>query len=506
MRNSRIALPLAVLGLVVIVIAVISTEIAETATAPVLLLAVGLVCIVSAVIIEPTGFKRSIKSRAFKHSVVAIYQTVLVFGIFVCIYVFAARHPSTYDLTREGVHTLATQSIKVVQSLHAPVKVLAFFLPNKRSKTRNLLEQLQTHAKGRLSFEFINPNRSPSLTKEHEVTKPGTLVFICEDRSTKITQMTQQAVTNALIKVTRKDKKKIYFIGGHGEMDRSSGEPNGMRIAAKALQQDQYEVDNLFLQQEESIPDKTRVLVISGPSKAYTANERQLLASYLEAGGGLVVLVDPGVVSGLEPLLDEWGIELGEDIIIDPVSQLSGTNGMVPVIRQYGRHEITRDFKNTYTFFPLARSVRKENQIPKGVSIVELCKTTEHSWGERSRSRKELQFTPGVDLKGPLSVALALSRPATDKKRLTRIVVIGDSDFASNKYYGEFANGNLFENAVNWVAGEEDLVSIKARTLKTTQLELTRRSEKVLFYVTVLALPVFFLLAGGAVWYVRRSL
>jgi ABC-type uncharacterized transport system involved in gliding motility auxiliary subunit len=202
--------------------------------------------------------------------------------------------------------------------------------------------------------------------------------------------------------------------------------------------------------------------------------------------------------------LKRWGIELGNDTVIDVsgVGRLFGTGPAVPLVTEYGAHPINRNFEGSMTFFPLARSVKRASGSSFDVEITELLKTTPQSWAETELTGDQVKFDEGKDTKGPISVGVAASKKVGEKS--ARLVVIGDSDFATNKYVGLQRNGDLFLNAVNWLAEDEDLISVRPKEPKNRRVTLTETQQNLLFWFSFLLLPGIVIASGIYVWWKRR--
>mgnify|MGYP001555934410 FL=1 len=496
-------------GLLTVIIGLLSVGVAETAQYPMIIGAFGLVTFVLGAATNPQLVYSMFSSRSFVYSSVAVYQIVLVLGILFCVNFYADKHPFTKDMTEVGIHTLADQTKKVFANLPDKVKAVAFFQTADESngakpKMRDLLTRCERVAKGKFSYEFIDPDKRPSIAAKYKVNRGRTTVFIRGKNETKISEISEEAIVNAIIKITRTEKKRVYLLAGHGEADMKAGSPDGFKLAADDMRANQYDVQELHLYREKKVPEDADVVILAGPQKGLFDNEVEMLANYLKQGGKFVALIDPYIDSKLDVLLEEWGVILGNDTVVDvnPMARMAGGgDAVMPLITMYGRHEITAKFR-TVTMFPLVRSAAPNKKI-KGLTASPLLLTTQQSWAEKNRNK--IQFTPGVDKRGPICIGTAV-RKKHDKSNIeTRMVVIGDSDFASNRYYNQMANGNLFQNAVNWSAKETDLVSIKAKTLKSTPLRLSQKDLLVtggicLFY------SAFFLLAGGVIWFIRRGM
>jgi len=507
---GRLPLVCCILGLLAVAAALVAHALADTAEPPLVIGTVGLLFLVFGVSRDPSLLMSILRSRTLKYGSLALYQSVLVFGILVCVNIYTDRHPFTHDMTETGFFTLADQTKKVFAGLQDEVRAYAFFQSGDersgaKGRMRDLLGFCEREAKGKFRFEFIDPDGNPSLASKYKVVRPRTTVFVRGANETKINDIDEEAIVNAIIKITRTTKKRVYLLSGHGESDPTSGDPNGLKQAVDDMEANQYDVQELHLYREKKVPDDAAVIILAGPQKPLFENELDMLSAWLRKGGSFVALVDPYVESHLETMLEEWGVTLNNDTVVDvnPMARMMGGGDVImPLVNTYGRHEITAGFR-LVTSFPLCRSV-VPNQKMAGATVTPLLYTTKQSWSEKTRDK--IQFTPGVDDRGPVCLGVAVLKATTGTSAETRMVVVGDSDFASNRYYDNMGNGNLFQNCVNWVAHDKDLISIKAKTLANTPLRLTQRDAAVMFYTCLLIVPLFFLSAGAVVWYVRRSL
>ncbi|MGZ5455000.1 MAG: Gldg family protein, partial [Candidatus Aminicenantales bacterium] len=223
--------------------------------------------------------------------------------------------------------------------------------------------------------------------------------------------------------------------------------------------------------------------------------------------------------------------KLDNDIVVDTVSRLLGGDYFMPVVSEYEPHAITSKFSYA-TFYPYARSVEISDTKPEGATLTELAKTSPNSWSERELDQKEVKFDAAKDRQGPIGLAAVASfktktaagspaqaptKPgepapaetaakADASEKETRLAVIGDSDFAKNRYYGLSGNGNFFLNVVNWLTEESDLIAIQPKTQTPRTIQLTPFQGRLMFLVSVVILPLAVLLLGISVWARRKSL
>ncbi len=219
-------------------------------------------------------------------------------------------------------------------------------------------------------------------------------------------------------------------------------------------------------------------------------------------------MIEPLIKSGLEGLLLVYGVNVGEDFIVNPMSRAFGMGASIPLVAQYSDHEITKGF-GSGTFFPTSRTVSPIQTIPPGMSVKTLASTTPSSWAEtnmESVKKGEVSFDEGVDKKGPLSIAVAVSKKhasAGENSPDIRIVVFGDSEFANNKFRPYSGNGDLFNNTINWVTQREELISIRPKKRAASRVFLTQKEANIVTYTTMIGIPLLFFV-GAIVLTINR--
>jgi ABC-type uncharacterized transport system involved in gliding motility auxiliary subunit len=465
--------------------------------------------------------KRGLKRRSFIYSSNMLLVVTLVFGLLVLVNIFFSRHHVRVDFTSAKTHSLSDQSIKVLQNLKQDITAKAFFREGNVGRVRidDLLKIYAYHSP-RFKYEFIDPDKNPGLIKRYEVTQDGTTIFEAGDKDNRITGTSEEDITNALIKVTREKKKVVYLLEGHGEHSSEVTEATGYSFAKDDLSKMGYEVKKLQLALAETFPKDCALLIIPGPKKDPLPNELETIKTYLASGGRVFFMVDPQTAPGLVPFLAGLGFRLENDIIVDSVSRLIGGDYFMPTLDEYENHDITKNFRYA-TFFPLARMVETIDPKPEGVITSQILgKTGSNSWSKRDFKLKEkmtlkdIAFDKTKDKAGPLSLAAiatiraqaSAGSAATPAPADGRIAVFGDSDFASNQYYSLSGNSNFFLNVANWLTEESDLISIQPKTQRPRTIMLSPSQGRIIFFVSVIILPLIVLVFGLSVWMRRRSL
>jgi ABC-2 type transport system permease protein len=273
------------------------------------------------------------------------------------------------------------------------------------------------------------------------------------------------------------------------------------------LEKQNYTVKSQNLLTAGKIPDDATVLAILGPEKPFQPSEVDLIKAYLLKGGKLVLCVDPLVKSGLDSLLKDYGIKLGNDMVVDPTMSIPpDPRNVVP---QYQYHAIVEKLSDSHvlTIMPFMRSVQKVDSGIKGVMATVFMQTTANGWGLTDFKAKTLKYHAGIDTKGPVPLAIAseLTLP-DDPTKKARVVVYGGSNFLSNQFLQAPGNGDVGLNTFSWVAEQENKISIHPKEDDNRVVNLTTVSAAVILYTSVFIIPLATLLIGGIVWYRRRSL
>ncbi len=445
------------------------------------------------------GFFRGRTGRLGTNTIILSVAVIAILGI---LNFLGFRHHKRFDLTTEGLYTLSDQSKKILSGLQKDVKVIRF----DKVDDQRLSDQMAEfkYVSTRLSYERIDPQQKPEIARQYNVQRMGETIVATGERIERPQDVGEQDLINAIMKVTRDKLKTICFVEGHGEKDLAGAEAEGYSSIDKGLKSENYETKSINLVSTNMVPAECSVLVLAGPKKTLFPQEAAMIGKYLDEGGKAMVLIDPEVDSGLNDLLKSWNIMLGNDTVIDVsgVGRLFGTGPAVPLVSNYVSHPITKDMGRTGTFFPLARSVKTGEAAGGETLLTELLKTSDASWAETELKGNEAKFDEGKDTKGPINLGVAASRKIADKE--ARLVVIGDSDFASNNYVRLAGNGDLFLNTTNWLAQDEDLISIRPKSATNRSVTMTEGQQKLFFWLTVLLMPLAVIGAGAYIWWKRR--
>lgn len=487
----------------------------------------GLVCTLLYVLSQWREIAREFSGRQARFGTLAIASTLVVLAILVAINYLASRYNKRWDLTAASQYTLSEQTKKVLQGLQRPVQATVFARTEDFDRFRTRLEQYQYETRN-LKVEYVDPIKRPSLAEKLKENTLGTIVLEYDGRVQRVTGDSEQDLTNGIVKVVQGDQHKVYFIQGHGERDTSGSEPPGYSGIASALTNDNFASERLVLLQQE-IPADARLLVMAGPTSDLLQPEVDRLKAYLAKGGKLLVMLDPPQKADAPPLtnvnalLKEWSVEVGTNAVLDPLSRLRGAEADIPVAAPpYPHHPITATFR-MLTAFPYARSVKPVEGASGGRTPTTFIQSGPASWAESDlktlTSRGEAAPDPEAgDVQGPISLAVAVSAPASEgtppaegakpeeaaNRPETRIVVVGDSDFASNAVLNMGGNRDLFLNIANWLVQQENMIAVRPRDPEDRRITLSAGQDSMIFWFVVVVMPGLILLAGVQAWWRRR--
>lgn len=506
-------------------------------------------------------FKHLFKARTFRSGTNTILVICVALSVLVVVNMLGYRHFIWKDITVAKKYELSPLTLNVIEDVARSKKNIhftAFFWRNvdyglsaeqnqqmirenvlRERKLRDILA-VYASVSPYIHFRFVDPNRDLLLSQQYNIQRYRDNVVAVESDETRemlVNMASEEQVTNALIKVLSAERRKIYFLEGHQERAVDDGSNEGFMLAAQAVDDQNYAVETLNVLETGAVPDDCRVLVIAGPRKPLMLEEIRLIDDYLEDGGRVMVTLDPEYESGLEEWLLGWGVRAGRDMVIDnsAAGVRQGAGPQEPLIYSYDKeHPITAPLQKAFSTMPTVRSVRAEKGLGEEVELTELAHTSANSWAETDLTPLGIRtptFDP-EDLSGPVSVGVAMLKKLEDRdpgvrelrtgpmtgtpteedlrrmklemsQRRAELVVFGDSHFASNEYFRYGGNWDLFMNSINWLVGDERLISIRAKDPEEQTIYINQRQAKRMALTVQYALPSLVLLFGILVWGMR---
>ena len=473
-----------------------------------ILIGVAVLGMVLFVVLDPQTILDSFKGRRAKYGSNATIMTLAVIGILIVVNLFIYNNDVSWDLTEDKENTLSSESLDILQNLDVPIYAQAFYSSSLNTDSaESLLSNFKRNANGMFAYEFIDPYQNPVLANQAAITRDGTTVLTTGEASEQLTYLSEENLLNSIIKLQNPETTVVYVLTGHGEDDFFTAGDFSMTGLQQALDAKNYVIDTLNLVATPSVPDDAQAIIIAAPQIMLEDSEVESIADYLENGGSLILFSEPPFLTQADPaqtnplwtyLQENWGIVMANnlviDLTIDPVEYA--------VADQYADHAITDEVLGYITFFPTSHSVDTETM--SNIAATDLILTSNQSWAEtdiEAINNGEVSYEEGVDTLGPISIATALENTATG----ARVLVIGDSDFASDAYIQAYGNRDLAVSMVDWVAANENLISLTTAESTTRILVPPTKATQILIYlVGLVGLPLT-IAAVGIITGIRRK-
>jgi ABC-type uncharacterized transport system involved in gliding motility auxiliary subunit len=527
---------------------------------PILLIILGLV-ICSLWVIVKSQTSKWWQQRSTQTGTNAFVATISVLVILGLINFLGMRYHVRLDLTDTQLFTLSPQSKELISNLPQTIKVW-LFSREQNLQDRELLDNYQRQGK-QFKFEYVDPQLRPGIAKKFGVKDYGEVYLEFGDKRQLVQviseneRLSEIKLTNKLQKITSLTTAKIYFLQGHGEHPLTASK-GAISQAIKGLTDKNFTTSVLNLAENPQVPNDANVIVVAGAKRELLSGEVIALQDYLNRGGNLLLMIDPNTDPKIDPILKDWGVRLDNRLAIDTSGESLQLGPAAILVTEYGQHPITKDFGNNISLYPLTRPIEID-PVP-GIESMTLLKTKPYpnSWAETDQKSQKLEFNEGQDLKGPLTLGVALTRklstptsaiptpttsaiptpttsaiptpttsaiptptsspiptpttsaiptpinsPTTEKE--SRLVVFGNSNFAVDGLFEQQLNGDVFLNSVSWLSQQnEQLLSIRPKEPKNRRIVISTLQANLLTIAAVFILPLISLLTGFIIWWKRR--
>ncbi len=390
------------------------------------------------------------------------------------------KYSVEYDWTETGRHTLSQTSRDLLARMPDKIEITSYARENAllRDAVRKFIAKYQRH-KPDIVLRFVNPDAVPDEVRNLGISVDGEIIVRYQDRSEHVKSDKEQVFTNALQRLARNQERWVAFVEGHGERNALGDANHDMGEWVKQLFNQGYRVQPINLGETQAIPDNTSILVIASPRIDYLPGELDLILSYINRGGNLLWLHEPGPLYKLDALQELLSLRFYKGAIIDYAGQLIGINDpTISLVTKtlYSPHPITEGFEYT-TLFPMTGAIEilasdKWNANP-------ILGTGDHTWSETAKLEGEVEFNKDSDTLGPLTIGISLEREIDAEQgdelvtKQQRIVVMGDGDFLSNTYLANSGNNELGTRLINWLSSDDEFIAIPPKVAKDTQLNIS---------------------------------
>jgi ABC-type uncharacterized transport system involved in gliding motility auxiliary subunit len=468
---------------------------------------------------------------------------LLILTLLAIVNYFSSKYYKRFDWTGSRIYSLSPKTHDVLRQLHRDVDMVMLISDDQANHfvyepTRELLQRYAA-ASPRLHVQIVDPEKNRAvaeqLARRYNVTSASVVFASGNDRRVvdasdladfdfsgvqlgQQPEMTgykgEQAFTSALLQLSEGRKPKILFTTGHGEHSLDDTGPRGLSSSREILGRDNFEIEEWASLGKPAVPPKTDLVVTAGPTGSFVQPELDALSAYVRSGGRMLILLDPTlqgsslVETGLEGWLAGYGVKVGRDIVVDPANPLPFFGSETLFVKDYGDHPITKAMRsgNLPVLVSLARSAGK-GDVPAGggIQVTELLRTSSQGWGETDLAHLDQVRKDDKDVPGPVSLGVAVEVKGGAGARPARLVVYGDSDFATNQLVrANVTNSMLLANSLNWLVERETLLGIPPKKTEQVRLSLTAGELRTLYVLALLVLPGLAATAGIYVYLRRR--
>lgn len=462
----------------------------------------------------PPWFNQSVRQAALL--VVQILLAAILFGLLVVLF---DNHNRRFDLTPTKSFVLSDEARRVAQGLKVPISITGFYNSQESEQRRQMEDLLRLFhdASPLISYRLLDLDRSPALAKKYNISSFNTGVIEAGDQVRELRMVDEEEVTNGLLQLTRLGKRLLCFVTGHGEHSpNDASDRTGYSEVAKALEKEHFGIRVLDTVPSEGVPAECTVAILAGPTRDFLPGEADQLSRYLQAGGHILLMVDPKAPDSVLQFLAQHHVRAGNDIVVDERNRFYGADSFMPRVPIFDEGTFRKNL-DTAAVFALARTVAPMETEDATVKVLLLALTSADSWAHIDGGvipEGKVQFRREIDKPGPLPVAVMVTTssagPADQETKGTgggRMIVFGDSDFASNLYLNLLGNKDLFMSSVGVLAEDEELIAVRRKGLPRSSLSpvsLTERQGRMIFWSAVILQPVAFAFLGLLITWRRR--
>ncbi len=452
------------------------------------------------------------------------FQLLVQNGFFVVLFLLlvillgylASQYRYAKDITQANRNILTQGSVNVLNQMKEPVNITVFATKDDASGGDNFRKGMidfvarYQRAKKNVNLKFINPSEEPKLAQDAGIKNDGEVIVEYQKRVEHITPpIAEQEMTNLLVRLSRTNQQAVMYLDGHGERNLIGVKNFDIGEFGKQLEAKGFKFANPDLTIAQSVPSNGAMLVIASPQVDVSEVEAKKIKAYLEAGGNLFWLLDDDNLRGLKEVADYLGLKVSPGIAMDMASAQYGADARVSFASLYGEHAITNNFM-LRTLFPEAHEVTAHGNDDNGWKVSNLVEVAPNGWLTSEKLAKDIKpvFNEKKDKKGPINIGVALER--TYGKKGQRVVVMGNGNFLSNTFITNGGNLDFGVNMMNWLAGDDKLITIQPMPLKDINMTIPDTDSGRIIAWTVFHgfqyfIPLGMMIAGFYLWWKRRK-
>jgi ABC-type uncharacterized transport system involved in gliding motility auxiliary subunit len=454
--------------------------------------------------------KSWLTARQTKFGAYVTLYILIIIGVLGLANWLANRYNKSVDTTSNKIYSLSDQTEKIVRGLKEDAKITYWDKTSDFARAKDLLQRYD-NLSTKLTVDYVDPDKKPQEARAAGIRNLGAIFVQVGSKREEAKSLSEEDVTGALIRVLKGGARTVCIVQGSGEHTLDDTGREGYSSLKQLIESNNYKTRTISLLEKAEVPKDCTVLLVGGPRFDYVAPAVNAIKTYIEAGGRALIMLDPPLKMGKEPIAEnaaltaqmaEWGVTLNKDLVLDTsgVGQIFGFSAAVPLVTGYESHPIVREMRGVATAFPLARSL--DAKAAGKASAEKLFSTSDNSFSTTNLAATEID--PSTGTKGPFAIGAAITYNTGQQNSQGRVVVTGSSGWVGNGIIGFQGNRDLFLNMLNWLSSDEDLISIRPKEPADRRLSLSRSQMRLIFYTSVILMPLAIVLAGVGVWWRRR--
>ncbi len=454
-----------------------------------------------------------LKARQTKYAAFATIYILVVLAVVVIANVLADRYNKSCDTTSNKRYSLSEQTQKIVGGLKQDATISYFNVSTRFGEGRDLLSEYASLSP-KVTVTYVDPQKDPEAARAAGIDHIPAVTVATDGRTNQAVSVNEQGITGAFIRDISGSVRTVCFVTGSGEHSIDDSGADSLSDLKQMLADDNYETETINLVTSDTIPASCTSVVIAGPTTNYLQPEVSAIKSYVENGGRAMFMIGAPLQFGQEPiaennaltsLLQSWGVTADEDLVLDlnPIGQLYGVGADVPLAHDYSSQPIVAGMKQITTGFPLARSLTVANGAK--TSVQQLFESSDSSLATMNLNSPRVNVRDPNNRRGPFILGVAGTYSINKPNEQGRFVVVGSSDWATNKFIGVLnGNSDLAANAINWLCSDEDLISIRPKPPEVQHITMTDAQMTMVRVVSQFVLPLIVIIAGILIWWRRR--
>jgi ABC-type uncharacterized transport system involved in gliding motility auxiliary subunit len=447
--------------------------------------------------------------RAANFAQAAVY-TLIILAILGVLNFLAQRYNKSFDSTANKKYTLSDQTAKIVKNIQGDLIITYWDRPTGFDNAKDLFDRYKgLSPKVTVEYQDVDKKRTEAIAAG--VKAVPTILVKVGNKTETAKSLTEEEVTGAMVRALKGGDRMVCFTSGFGEAsvtDSTGGE--GFGLVKDLTEKNNYKTQSVPLIPKAEIPAECTILVVGGPKRNYLQPAVDAVKNYVENGGRALIMLDPPLKfkseidenPDLTAVLDSWGVKMDKDLVLDlsGVGQLFGLGPEFPIVTKYEDHAIVREMKDLPSGFPIVRSL----EVAKGDKTMVSALFSTSADAVATEDLKSPQINVKSAKPGARVLGAAGTYTTGKENGNGRFVVVGTSRWISNGFLTFNGNRDLYMNMINWLSSDEDLISIRPKDPEDRRLNMNPRQANLLFYESVVLIPLAIIIAGVGVWWKRR--